>query len=150
MAGNCHYDAIIAGGGHGGLTVGACLARAGPCVRVIARCDIVGGAGVSQSPEPGRTCSNCFHVCSLLRPEIARDLDGASERFLELEAAFDDWKEGGFSAQPHSDMLIPIRIDPTMAPPGAHMAFVFVRHAPHALERGVLDKIAAVTTGAEA
>ncbi len=69
------YDAIIAGGGHNGLTAGAYLARAGLSVLVVERSDIVGGAAVSRELEPGWTYSNCSYVCSLLRPEVARDLD---------------------------------------------------------------------------
>lgn len=69
------FDAIIAGGGHNGLTAGAYLARAGLKVLVLERSDIVGGAAVSRELHPGWTYSNCSYVCSLLRPEVVRDLD---------------------------------------------------------------------------
>jgi phytoene dehydrogenase-like protein len=69
------YDVIIAGGGHNGLTAGAYLARAGLRVLVLERSDIVGGAAVSRELHPGWTYSSCSYVCSLLRPEIVRDLD---------------------------------------------------------------------------
>ena len=69
------HDVIIAGGGHNGLTTGAYLARAGLSVLVLERSDIVGGAAVSRELHPGWTYSNCSYVCSLLRPEIVRDLD---------------------------------------------------------------------------
>jgi len=51
----------------------------------------------------------------------------------ELERAYDDWKEGYWSADPYFDMLIPSQIDPTMAPPGKHMMTVFVQYAPYDL-----------------
>src|SRR5215475_5477891 len=35
----------------------------------------VGGAATSRSHHPGFLYSNCSYVCSLLRPEIMRDLD---------------------------------------------------------------------------
>lgn len=59
----------------------------------------------------------------------------ASESLAELERAYDDWKEGRWSANPYFDMLIPSQIDPTMAPPGKHMMTVFVQYAPYALEK---------------
>lgn len=69
------YDAIIAGAGHNGLTTAAYLARAGLRVLVVEKNDWIGGAAVSRSLHDGWTYSNCSYVCSLLRREIARDLD---------------------------------------------------------------------------
>ncbi len=69
------YDAIIAGAGHNGLTAAAYLARAGLKVLVVEKNDWIGGAAVSRSLHAGWTYSNCSYVCSLLRREIARDLD---------------------------------------------------------------------------
>jgi phytoene dehydrogenase-like protein len=54
----------------------------------------------------------------------------------ELERAYDDWKEGRWSADPYFDMLIPTRIDPTMAPAGKHMMTMFIQYAPYDLEVG--------------
>ncbi|HUF86249.1 MAG TPA: NAD(P)/FAD-dependent oxidoreductase, partial [Thermohalobaculum sp.] len=65
---------------------------------------------------------------------LAGDLH-ASESLLELERAYDDWKDGRWSAEPYFDMLIPSLIDPTMAPPGRHMMTLFIQYAPYALER---------------
>jgi phytoene dehydrogenase-like protein len=70
-------------------------------------------------------------------PEGASFLKGdlhACESLWELERAYDDWKRGRWSDQPYFDMLIPSRIDPTMAPPGKHMMTVFVQYAPYDLE----------------
>src|SRR5690625_1913675 len=69
------HDVIIAGGGHNGLACGAYLARAGLKVLVLERSDIVGGAAVSRELHEGWIYSSCSYVCSLLRPEIVRDLD---------------------------------------------------------------------------
>ncbi|HUF87634.1 MAG TPA: NAD(P)/FAD-dependent oxidoreductase [Thermohalobaculum sp.] len=70
-----HYDAIVAGAGHNGLSAACYLARAGLRTLVLERSDRVGGAAVSRELHPGWTYSNCSYVCSLLRPEVIRDLD---------------------------------------------------------------------------
>ncbi|HUF55480.1 MAG TPA: NAD(P)/FAD-dependent oxidoreductase [Thermohalobaculum sp.] len=75
MAEAGRYDAIVAGAGHNGLTTACYLARAGLKTLVVERSDRVGGAAVSRELNPGWTYSNCSYVCSLLRPEIVRDLD---------------------------------------------------------------------------
>ena len=69
------YDVAIIGGGHNGLTTACYLAKAGLKVAVIERHSYVGGAAVSRELYPGWTYSNCSYVCSLLRPEIFRDLE---------------------------------------------------------------------------
>ncbi len=69
------YDAIVVGAGHNGLTNAAYLARAGLKVLVLERNAWIGGAAVSRELHEGWIYSNCSYVCSLLRPEIFRDLD---------------------------------------------------------------------------
>jgi len=69
------YDVAIIGGGHNGLTTACYLAKAGLDVVVVERHNYVGGAAVSREIHPGWTYSNCSYVCSLLRPEIFRDLE---------------------------------------------------------------------------
>ena len=69
------YDAIVIGAGHNGLTNAAYLARSGLKVLVVERMPWIGGAAVSREIEKGWIYSNCSYVCSLLRPEIFRDLE---------------------------------------------------------------------------
>jgi len=69
------WDVIVVGAGHNGLVAAGYLARAGLAVLVVEKNDWVGGAAVSRSLHPGILYSNCSYVCSLLRPEIMRDLE---------------------------------------------------------------------------
>ena len=69
------YDAIVIGAGHNGLTNAAYLAKSGLKVLVVEKNDYIGGASVSRVLHEGWTYSNCSYVCSLLRPEIFRDLN---------------------------------------------------------------------------
>ena len=69
------YDAIVIGAGHNGLTNAAYLAKAGLDVAVLERNSYIGGATVSRELYKDWTYTNCSYVCSLLRPEIARDLE---------------------------------------------------------------------------
>ncbi|MEP5568445.1 MAG: NAD(P)/FAD-dependent oxidoreductase [Halioglobus sp.] len=69
------YDAIVIGAGHNGLTNAAYLAKAGLDVAVLERNSYIGGATVSRELYEGWTYSNCSYVCSLLRPELVRDLE---------------------------------------------------------------------------
>jgi phytoene dehydrogenase-like protein len=69
------YDAIVIGAGHNGLTNASYLAKAGLDVLVLERNPHIGGATVSRELYPNWKYSNCSYVCSLLRPEITRDLE---------------------------------------------------------------------------
>jgi len=49
-----------------------------------------------------------------------------------LEQAYLDARSRGWSAEPVVEMLIPSTLDPALAPPGQHVASLFVQHvAPH-------------------
>jgi len=49
-----------------------------------------------------------------------------------LERAYDDARAHGWSRAPVVEMLIPSTLDPSLAPPGQHVASLFVQHvAPH-------------------
>ncbi|TNE59067.1 MAG: NAD(P)/FAD-dependent oxidoreductase, partial [Alphaproteobacteria bacterium] len=69
------YDAIVIGAGHNGLTNAAYLAKSGLDTLVVEANPHIGGAAVSRELYEGWTYSNCSYVCSLLRPEIWRDLN---------------------------------------------------------------------------
>ena len=69
------YDAIVIGAGHNGLTNGAYLAKAGLKVLMVEQNEFIGGATVSLPKYRDWKYSNCSYVCSLLRPEIYRDLN---------------------------------------------------------------------------
>jgi phytoene dehydrogenase-like protein len=96
---SARYEAIIVGGGHNGLVAAAYLARAGLSVVVLERRPLVGGACVTEEIAPGFRLSTTSYVCSLLRPEIIRDL---------RLAAF------GFDLIPYSTSFIPF-------PDGRHL-----------------------------
>ena len=70
-----HYDAIIIGAGHNGLTNATYLAKAGLNVVVLEKNDYIGGAAVSRELHEGWKYSNCSYVCSMMRQAIHRDLD---------------------------------------------------------------------------
>ena len=69
------YDAIVVGAGHNGLTNATFLARAGLDVVCVEKNDYIGGATVSRNLYKEWWYSNCSYVCSLLRPEIFRELE---------------------------------------------------------------------------
>src|SRR5213593_2211900 len=94
-----HYDAIVIGGGHNGLTNAAYLAKAGKRVIVLERRHVLGGAAVTEEIFPGFKFSVCSYVVSLLRPEIIRDLD-LPRHGLEILPL-----DGTFTPMPSGDYL---------------------------------------------
>ena len=56
-----------------------------------------------------------------------------------LERAYDDAKYGEFSRKPYMDIVFPSMIDPNMAPPGKHVASIFVQYAPYHIDGGWTD-----------
>ena len=91
-----HYDVVIIGGGHNGLTAAAYLARAGRKVLVLERRPLVGGAAVTEEVFKGFRFSVCSYVVSLLRPEIIRELDlpGHGLEILPLDGTFTPLPDG--------------------------------------------------------
>ncbi len=95
-----HYDAIVIGGGHNGLTTAAYLAKAGKQVLLLERRDILGGATVTEEIYPGFKYSVASYVVSLLRPDVIRELKLA-EHGLEIVPL-----ESSFSPLPGGDYLV--------------------------------------------
>jgi len=56
-----------------------------------------------------------------------------------IERAFDDAKYGRPSRNPVLEITIPSTVDSTLAPPGKHVASVFVQYAPYKLAEGTWD-----------
>jgi phytoene dehydrogenase-like protein len=101
------YDAVVVGGGHNGLVCAAYLAAGGARTLVLERRSILGGACVTEEVFPGFRFSTTSYVCSLLRPQIIRDLDLARHGFellrydpaifvpLEDGRSLALWQDGG-------------------------------------------------------
>jgi phytoene dehydrogenase-like protein len=53
-----------------------------------------------------------------------------------LERAYDDAKYGEYSRKPYLDIVFPSMIDPGMAPPGKHVASIFVQYVPYHVNGG--------------
>jgi phytoene dehydrogenase-like protein len=83
-----HWDAVIVGGGHNGLTCAAYLARAGQSVLVLEARDHLGGACTLEQPfEDDRyVVSPCAYVVGLLDERIVNDLQ-LHKRGLEVFVA---------------------------------------------------------------
>ena len=56
-----------------------------------------------------------------------------------MERAYDEAKYGRYSRRPYIDMVIPSLTDPSVAPPGKHVASCFVQYAPYHLKEGNWD-----------
>ena len=71
---NSHYDIIIVGGGHNGLTCAAYLAKAGRNVLVLERNEQVGGAAVTREFADGFRVSSCAQWLYQFNPSIRAEL----------------------------------------------------------------------------
>jgi len=74
MSATQHYDALIVGGGHNGLTCACYLAAAGLKVRVLEKRLVLGGAAVTEEFHPGFRNSVASYTVSLLHPHVIQDL----------------------------------------------------------------------------
>ncbi|MFC1597177.1 phytoene desaturase family protein [Planctomycetota bacterium] len=57
-----------------------------------------------------------------------------------IERAFDDAKYGRPSGEPVLEITIPSIVDESLAPPGKHVASIFVQYAPYELAEGTWDE----------
>jgi phytoene dehydrogenase-like protein len=71
-----HYDVVIVGGGHNGLTAAAYLAKAGKSVLLLERLDYLGGAATSSYTFEGvgAKLSRYSYLVSLLPDQVIEDL----------------------------------------------------------------------------
>jgi phytoene dehydrogenase-like protein len=70
-----HWDAIVVGAGHNGLTCAAYLARAGKRVLVFESRERIGGACTIAEPWPEVRMSPCAYLAGLLHPVVIDELD---------------------------------------------------------------------------
>ncbi len=98
MQGDVRYDVIVVGGGHNGLVASAYLARAGRKVLVLERRGTVGGAAVTEEVFPGFKFTVLSYVCSLMRPEIIRELNLPAHGFqvIPQECNFAPMYDGNY------------------------------------------------------
>ena len=83
-----HWDAVIVGGGHNGLTCAAYLAKAGQSVLVLERRERLGGACTLERPfaDPDFIVSPCAYVVGLLDDLVIRELQ-LKQRGLHVHVA---------------------------------------------------------------
>ncbi|MFN8439324.1 MAG: NAD(P)/FAD-dependent oxidoreductase [Caldilineaceae bacterium] len=93
-----HYNAIVIGGGHNGLTCAAYLARAGRKVLVLEKRPLVGGATVTEEIVPGFKFTVFSYLVSLLRTEVINELDLVKHglMLLPFESTLDMAPNGDF------------------------------------------------------
>ncbi len=78
------YDVAIIGGGHNGLVAAGYLARAGLCVVVLEKNDVIGGAAITEEFHPGFRNSVASYTVSLLNPRVIEDLELTSCHGLQI------------------------------------------------------------------
>lgn len=81
--------------------------------------------GHSPGPQPGPEHRGTIHLGAL-------DLDA-------LERSYQDALRGGFSERPMVELTLPSAVDPSVAPPGRHLASFFVQHVPPQLPSAEWD-----------
>ncbi|MGH8985757.1 MAG: phytoene desaturase family protein [Acidimicrobiia bacterium] len=88
-----HWEAVVVGGGHNGLTAAAYLARAGRSVLVVERRDRVGGACTLEQPftDPRFVVSPCAYLVGLLHPLVIGELDLARFGYRTFVADPTQW-----------------------------------------------------------
>lgn len=69
-----HYEAVIIGGGHNGLTTAAYLAKAGKKVLVLEKRDVLGGAAATEALWPGFRVNTGADDAGMFQDNIVKDL----------------------------------------------------------------------------
>jgi phytoene dehydrogenase-like protein len=90
------FDAVIVGGGHNGLVCSAYMAAAGLKVCVLERCEMVGGAAITQELWPGFHLSVASYWMSLLQPKVMLDLElrKYGVQVLDTAPGFQPFRDG--------------------------------------------------------
>lgn len=76
-----HWDVVVVGAGHNGLSCAAYLARAGKSVLVLEARERVGGACTLHEVWPGHRISPCAYLAGLLHPLVIEELGMAEYGF---------------------------------------------------------------------
>lgn len=158
-----HFDAIVIGAGHNGLTTAAYLARGGMRVCVLESRPIVGGAAVTEEFHPGYRNSIASYVVSLLRPEVVRDLELERhgyhplllENSLYLDSAGDALLLNGdeahdrsqFSRYSDKDYDAYVAFESTVEKAGDLLAKQWLREPPKLAGGGMNDLLASLRLG---
>ncbi len=100
-----HWDVVIVGAGHNGMTCAAYLAREGKTVLVLEARDRIGGACTLEEPWPGVRMSPCAYLAGLLHPLVVRELSLEARGFSWTPAVAGLFVpfEDGSSVQLHED-----------------------------------------------
>ncbi|GAU93230.1 hypothetical protein RvY_05202 [Ramazzottius varieornatus] len=72
---------------------------------------------------------------NIVQPHHRATIHLNSENMGMLESAHKDYIAGKPSEKPFMEMVIPSSLDPTIAPPGAHVALLFIQYIPYAVTK---------------